>query len=237
MERRYDARPMAVTSNMLPLGTTMPSFELPDARTGETVSSSSLRGPKGVLVLFVCNHCPYVVHIRAELVRAAHEAMDAGLSVVAINSNSTTTHEEDGPAHMKDMAVREGWRFPFLFDESQDVARAFDAACTPDLYVFDAARRLAYRGQFDDARPKNTVPVSGRDLRAAIAAVAVGQAPAADQKPSMAATSSGTLSRGGAGGSPRGAPGRPAWRTRPRDSAPCRPEEVSAAAAGPSSPR
>jgi hypothetical protein len=133
----------------------------------------------------VCNHCPYVVHIRGELVRAAHEAMDAGFSVVAINSNSTTTHEEDGPAHMKALAVGEGWRFPFLFDESQDVARAFDAACTPDLYVFDAARRLAYRGQFDDARPKNTLPVTGRDRRAAIAAVAAGQAPAADQKPSM----------------------------------------------------
>jgi len=175
----------ATPSKMLALGTSMPAFELPDARTGTLVSSKSLTGPRGVVVMFICNHCPYVVHIRAELVRVAHEALDRGLSVVAINANSTTTHAQDGPASMKELATREGWRFGFLFDESQQVARSFDAACTPDLYVYDGARRLAYRGQFDDARPGNEEPVDGHDLRAAIAAVAAGQPPAPDQKPSI----------------------------------------------------
>ena len=175
----------ATASTMLPLGTAMPAFELPDARTGALVSGASLTGERGVVVMFICNHCPYVVHIRSELVRVAHEALELGLSVVAINANSQTTHPQDGPEHMNELAVREGWRFPFLFDDGQRVARAFDAACTPDLYVFDAARRLAYRGQFDDARPKNDRPVDGHDLRAAIEAVAAGRPPSPDQKPSM----------------------------------------------------
>lgn len=171
-------------STMVALGTAMPAFQLPDVVRGRDVTSDDLAG-RGFLVMFVCNHCPYVVHIRSELVKVAHEALDAGLAVVAINSNSEQTHAQDGPAAMRALAQSEGWRFPFLFDASQDVARAFDAACTPDLYVFDAGRRLAYRGQFDDARPGNGAPVSGRDLRAAIAAVAAGAAPSPDQKPSL----------------------------------------------------
>lgn len=175
----------ATPSTMLPLGTALPEFKLPDAVTGHTVAPAGLEGRAGVLVMFICNHCPYVVHIREELVKVAHEALQAGFSVVAINSNSVRTHPQDGPAHMKELAAKEQWRFPFLYDASQDVARAFHAACTPDLFVFDARRRLAYRGQFDESRPSNGKPVTGRDLREAIAAISKGEAPPADQKASI----------------------------------------------------
>ena len=161
----------ATPSTMLPLGSALPSFELPNATDGRSISSAELGGARGVLVMFICNHCPYVVHIRNKLVELAHHALDEGFSVVAINANSQQTHPQDGPANMKQLATQEHWRFPFLFDDSQDVARAFHAACTPDLFLFDGARRLVYRGQFDDARPKSATPVTGKDLGAAIQAV------------------------------------------------------------------
>jgi peroxiredoxin len=126
----------ATESTMLPLGTPLPDFMLPNAVDGSTVSSVSLRGGKGTLVMFICNHCPYVVHIRAKLVEVAHQALDQGFKVVAINSNSRKTHPQDGPQNMKALASQEGWRFPFLFDETQGVAKAFKAACTPDLFLF-----------------------------------------------------------------------------------------------------
>lgn len=177
---------MAVTpSNMLPLGSAMPAFELMDAVSGRPVSSDAVAGERGTLVMFICNHCPYVVHIREELVRTAHEALDRGFGAVAINANSVRTHPQDGPEHMRALARDEGWRFPYLFDATQAVARAFEAACTPDLFLFDGARRLVYRGQFDDARPGNGRAVSGRDLRAAIAAVAAGKKPSPEQTPSL----------------------------------------------------
>jgi thiol-disulfide isomerase/thioredoxin len=173
-------------SAMLPLGTQLPSFRLTDAVSGRTVDGAELaRGKKGLLVAFVCNHCPYVKHIRSELVRASHEALDQGFAVVAINSNDEAAYPEDGPAAMKQLATAEGWRFPFLFDETQEVARAFRAACTPDLFLFDAGPRLAYRGQFDDSRPSLTRPVTGSSLRGAITAVAAGKAAAPDQRPSV----------------------------------------------------
>jgi hypothetical protein len=171
---------------MLPLGTPLPAVVLPDAVTGRSIDVTALAaGKRGALVMFICNHCPFVVHIRRELVAAAHDALDRDVAVAAINSNSTHSHPQDGPPHMAELARTEAWRFPFLFDETQDVARAFDAACTPDLYLFDAAGRLAYRGQFDDSRPGNDVAVTGRDLRAAIEAVARGDAPSPDQRPSI----------------------------------------------------
>lgn len=177
---------MAQTSSNLALGTKLPPVRLPDAVTGEAVDLTALAaGKRGTLVMFICNHCPYVVHLRAELVRAAHDAQAAGLAVVAINSNSERSHPQDGPANMARLARDEAWRFPFLFDATQDVARAFAAACTPDLYVFDAAGALAYHGQFDASRPGNGQPVTGADLRAAITAVADGRAPSATQKPSV----------------------------------------------------
>ncbi|HWW86011.1 MAG TPA: thioredoxin family protein [Vicinamibacterales bacterium] len=177
---------MAESSSMLPLGTPLPPIRLTNAVDGRSVDGAAQSGGKrGTLVMFLCNHCPYVVHVRGELVRAAHEALDRGFAVLAINSNDQRSYPQDGPDAMARLAREEQWRFPFLFDESQDVARSFRAQCTPDLYLFDAERRLAYRGQFDDSRPSNGKPVTGRDLRAAIEAVASGRAPAADQKPGV----------------------------------------------------
>jgi hypothetical protein len=171
---------------MLPLGTPLPSIDLVNAVDGSRVDVGRLaQGKRGVLVMFLCNHCPYVVHIRRELARAAHEAIDHGIAAVAINSNDLETYPQDGPDAMKRLAVDEAWRFPFLFDESQAVAKSFAAECTPDLYLFDEARKLVYRGQFDDSRPSNGKPVTGRDLRAAIDAVAAGRSPSEDQKASI----------------------------------------------------
>jgi hypothetical protein len=173
-------------SSMLERGTPLPPIRLVNPLDGAEVDVTALaEGKKGLVVLFVCNHCPFVVHIRKELVRAAHDALDRGVAVVAINSNDAETYPQDGPQAMAHLAKEEGWRFPFLFDRTQDVARALHAACTPDLYVFDAGLRLAYRGQFDESRPSNGKPVTGRDLRAAVEAVALGQAPSADQRPSV----------------------------------------------------
>ena len=171
---------------MLELGTALPEARLPDAVGGAEIDLRALAaGKKGTVVLFICNHCPYVVHIRKELVAAAHEALELGLAVVAINSNDVGTHPQDGPEPMGKLAKSEGWRFPFLFDEAQGVARAFHAECTPDLYVFDGGQRLVYRGQFDDSRPSNGKPVTGRDLRAAVEAVASGRPPGKEQTPSV----------------------------------------------------
>lgn len=172
-------------SVMSPLGTALPTFTLVNATDGTAWTSTDVAGKKGTLVMFVCNHCPFVVHVRQKMVEVAHEALDRGFAVVAINSNSVVSHPQDGPKHMKELALREHWRFPFLFDETQDVARAFDAACTPDFFLFDGQGRLTYRGQLDDSRPRNGKPVTGADLRAAIDAVASGRAPASDQKPSI----------------------------------------------------
>jgi hypothetical protein len=170
-------------SSMLPLGTLLPSIRLQNALDGGLVEVSG--GERGTLVMFICNHCPFVIHIRAELVLASHAALELGLAVVAINSNDSEAYPQDGPAAMAALAGREQWRFPFLFDETQAVARAFDAQCTPDFYVFDATRELAYRGQFDDSRPSNGKPVTGIDLRRAVEAIAAGRAPASEQRPSV----------------------------------------------------
>jgi peroxiredoxin len=175
----------ATESKMLALGTPLPAFTLPDVVSGRTVSSGELPGSRGALVLFICNHCPYVIHIRPKLVEVAHRALDAGFAVVAISSNSVRTHPQDGPGPMRQLATAEGWRFPYLYDETQAVAHAFGAACTPDLFLFDASRRLAYRGQFDASRPSNSVPVTGKDLEAALDALAAGAAPSPKQVPSI----------------------------------------------------
>lgn len=173
-------------STMLPLGTPLPSLRLPDAVSGKTIDAAELaRGKKGLLVAFICNHCPYVKHIRRELVRLSHEAIDRGFAVVAVNSNDEVAYPQDGPAAMKALAIEEGWRFPFVFDGTQEVARAFQAACTPDLFLFDGAGKLAYRGQFDDSRPSLPKPVTGASLRAAIVAVDRGEAPPPEQRASV----------------------------------------------------
>ncbi len=172
-------------SKMMPLGTPMPEFALTDTVTGRLVNTRELESRTGFLVLFICNHCPFVIHIRQELVKVAHEALDLNVHVVAINSNSVQSHPQDGPEHMKALAQSERWRFPFLFDQTQAVAKDFGAACTPDIFLFDRDRHLAYRGQFDASRPSNGKPVTGSDLRTAIKALAAGLPVPTDQKPSI----------------------------------------------------
>jgi len=171
-------------STMLPLGTPLPAFALPDAVSGATLTSDRLRGPRGTLVMFVCNHCPFVLHVLPELGRLDKDYAGKGVTFVAINANDLVAYPEDGPPAMKELAAREGWSFPFLMDESQAVAHALQAACTPDFFLFDASGALVYRGRLDETRPKGDAP-HGRDLRAALDAVLAGRAPDADQRPSV----------------------------------------------------
>src|SRR5450432_2112035 len=175
---------MATPSSMLPLGTPMPTFTLPDTVGGALVSSATLQG-KPAVVFFICNHCPYVKRIRAGIGEFGRFCAAHGVGMVAVSSNDALSYPADSPEAMAIEAKEAGYSFPYLYDESQEVARAFDAACTPDLYIFDAQGKLAYRGQFDGARPKNDVPVTGRDARAAIEALLVGNTPSSDQIPSI----------------------------------------------------
>ncbi len=173
-------------STMLPLGSDAPAFELTNAVDGKTVSlGKDYDSAPALLVMFICNHCPFVIHVRDELGRVAADYMPKGLAVVAINSNSIESHPQDGPENMKRLAIQEGWEFPFLFDETQEVAKAYKAACTPDLFLFDGDCKLLYRGQLDDSRPSNAIPVTGHDLRAAIKDVLAGAPVSIDQKPSV----------------------------------------------------
>ena len=170
---------------MLPWGTLAPDFRLPDAVSGRTVALSDFAKKPVLVVMFICNHCPYVKHIRTGLAAFARDYQAKDVGIVAINANDVADYPEDSPAKMKTEAKAAGYIFPYLFDETQAVAKAYHAACTPDLYVFDRSRKLVYRGQFDDSRPGNGRPVTGADLRAACDAVLAGRAPAADQKPSI----------------------------------------------------
>lgn len=170
---------------MLPLGTPLPRFELLDPRTGRKVSSDSLDRRRGTLVMIICNHCPYVIHVLSQITAIGRESVDRGLAVVAISANDVEAYPDDAPDKMAALAEREGWTFPYLYDETQEVARAFDAACTPEFYLFDGNDRLVYRGQMDDSRPQNDVPVTGRDLRAAIDALLDGRPIDPEQKPSL----------------------------------------------------
>jgi len=169
---------------MLPLGTEIPAFSLPDAVSGSVVSSTDL-GEKPAVVFFICNHCPFVKHIRSGLADFGRYCREQGVGMVAISSNDAVAYPADAPPAMAAEAKEAGYVFPYLYDESQAVARAFDAACTPDLYIFDRHGKLAYRGQFDGARPGNDVPVTGRDARAAVAALVRGSSPSIDQIPSI----------------------------------------------------
>ena len=172
-------------STMLPLGTTAPAFNLLNTVNGETVSLQDVRGSKGLLVMFICNHCPFVVHVQNELVALGRDYLSRGIGVVAISSNDVQTYPQDGPDLMRDLAAKLKFPFAYLYDETQAVARAYDAACTPDFFLFDADLKLAYRGQLDDSRPGNAIPVTGKDLRAALEALATGNSVAPDQKPSL----------------------------------------------------
>ena len=176
---------MAVTpSTMLELGTPLPPFQLKDVN-GATVSSADLAGAKGVLVMFVSVHCPFVKLIQAEVGRFGADYGPKGITVVAVGANDLATHPQDGPDGMKRQAAANGWSFPYLLDETQAVAKAFKAACTPDIFLFDGTGKLAYRGQFDGARPGNGVAVTGTDLRAAADQVVAGTPVSAEQRPSI----------------------------------------------------
>lgn len=176
---------MAVSSVMLPLGTPAPDFSLRDVVSGRIYSLESFAGKTALLVMFICRHCPYVVHVQDELARVGRDYADKPLGMVAISSNDPDHYPDDAPERLKEMAQRLGFSFPFLFDDTQGVAKAYKAACTPDFYLFDEQRRLVYRGQLDDSRPGSGNPVTGRDVRAAIDAVLSGAAVSFIQKPSI----------------------------------------------------
>ena len=176
---------MAVTSTMLPLGTEAPDFKLADVVSGRTIGLHDFDEEAGLLVMFICRHCPYVRHVRPELARLGKEHADSRLGIVAISSNDPQTYPEDAPESLAAEAVEAGYVFPYLFDETQEVAKAYTAACTPDFFLFDADRRLVYRGQLDASRPSNGIPVTGEDLRAAIDAVLARRPVAEDQRPSI----------------------------------------------------
>lgn len=171
-------------STMLPLGTNAPDFQLPDT-DGKIVSLADFEGKTALLVFFICNHCPYVVHIRSGLAQLARDYAVKNVGIVAISSNDVENYPADGPVKMKEEIKNAGYIFPYLYDESQAVAKAYRAACTPDIFLFDKNLKLVYRGQFDDSRPKNGLPVTGKDLRAALDAVLAGKPAAEDQKASM----------------------------------------------------
>lgn len=179
---------MALTpSTMLPLQTPAPDFSLPDVVSGKTVSlkDGEIASKKGLLVMFICQHCPYVQHIKEELMRLGRDYAKKDVALVAISSNDAVNYPDDAPEELKHFAQQEKFQFAFLYDESQSVAKAYTAACTPDFFLFNKERKLVYRGQLDDSRPGNGKPLNGKDLRAALEALLADQAIASDQKPSM----------------------------------------------------
>jgi peroxiredoxin len=171
-------------STMLQLGTKAPEFSLPNI-DGSVVSLTDFSGKKGLLVVFMCNHCPFIKHLRTELSEFGNEYQEKGLGVVGISSNDVANYPDDSPEKMAEEAAEAGYKFSYLYDESQAVAKAYKAACTPDFFLFDGDMTLAYRGQFDDSRPGNDIPVTGADLRAACDQVLAGEAVPVEQKPSI----------------------------------------------------
>ncbi|KLT70126.1 thioredoxin family protein [Flavobacterium sp. ABG] len=172
-------------SNMLPLGTIAPNFKLKDTNSNNMYSFDELKGTKGTLVIFMCNHCPFVLHVIPEIIMIANDYRVQGIGVIAISSNDIEKYPQDAPELMTEFAFQHKIDFPYLFDETQEVAKAFDAACTPDFYLFDASDRLFYRGQLDDSRPNNGIPLSGSDLRSAIDALIYNRTLKDLQKPSI----------------------------------------------------
>ncbi len=176
---------MAAFSKMVPLGSKAPSFSLIDVISNRTVSLDDFHNGKPLLVMFICNHCPYVMHIIQKLVELTNEFIEHNVNVVAINPNDPLTYPEDSPEKMTEYAKSFGYQFPYLFDETQEVAKAYDAACTPDFFLYDADLKLVYRGQFDSSRPGNNVPVTGEDLRRAVDCLLKGKPIDFEQKPSI----------------------------------------------------
>ncbi|WP_426429808.1 thioredoxin family protein [Winogradskyella sp. HB-48] len=177
---------MALTpSNMLPLGTIAPDFNLIDTKDNQIKSLTELKGNKGTLVMFICNHCPFVIHVNEELVKLANDYKSREINCIAISSNDVENYPQDGPEKMKIHAKENHYPFPYLYDETQEVAKAYDAACTPDFFLFDDDLKLVYAGQLDGSRPGNDIPVNGKDLRAAMDALLNNETISPDQKPSM----------------------------------------------------
>ncbi len=175
----------ATPSNMVALGTQAPDFTIPDTVSGESFSLNDLKSDKATVVMFICNHCPYVIHINDGLVKLTNEYSSMGVSFIAISSNDIINYPEDSPEKMKQNAERLGYNFPYLYDESQEVAKAYNAACTPDFYIYDKDMKLAYRGQFDDSRPGNGKPVTGKDVREALDNMLAGEPVSNKQIPSI----------------------------------------------------
>jgi peroxiredoxin len=172
-------------STMLALGTFAPAFDLPDVVSGEIINLEAFKGKKALLVMFICRHCPYVKHVQGELAKLGRDYAPQSLGIAAISSNDAVAYPDDAPESLREMALELDFNFPFCYDETQDVARAYAAVCTPDFFLFDRDRKLAYRGQLDSSRRGNDIPVTGRDLRAAIDAVLNDKPVDANQKPSI----------------------------------------------------
>lgn len=172
-------------SIMVELGTAAPHFKLPDTVTGKELDLEELKSDKATVIMFICNHCPYVKHVNDELVKLANDYMPKGISFVAISSNDVVNYPDDSPEKMKLLAEEVGYPFPYLFDESQVIAKAYGAACTPDFYIYDKDLKLVYRGQLDDSRPKTDIPVTGKDIRNALDNILAGKDVSPDQKPSI----------------------------------------------------
>jgi len=172
-------------SSMVPLGITAPDFSLPDTVSGKMMSLDELKSDQATVLMFICNHCPFVKHVQAQLVELANDYGPKGVSFIAINSNNVNSYPEDSPDNMKKVAERLGYGFPYLYDETQDVAKAYKAACTPDFYIFNGELALVYRGQLDDSRPGSRIPVNGEDMRAALDNILAGEPVSPQQRPSV----------------------------------------------------
>jgi len=172
-------------SKMLALGTEAPDFSLFDTVSSQTLSRDELKGQKGTVIMFICNHCPFVIHVNPEISKLAKEYQDKGIGFMAISSNDVVNYPQDAPHLMTETAKKEGYSFPYLYDQTQEVAKAYDAACTPDFYLFDSNLKLVYRGQLDDSRPGNGFPLNGKDLRNALNALLAQKPIPEDQKPSI----------------------------------------------------
>ncbi|GAB4526701.1 MAG: thioredoxin family protein [Pleurocapsa sp.] len=170
---------------MLPLGTTAPDFQLPDVVSGETISLNTFGDRQALLVMFICQHCPFVKHVQEQLAQIGKDYSNQPLGIVAISANDVANYPNDSPEKLRQMAQELGFKFPLCYDETQEVAKAYTAACTPDFFLFDRDKKLVYRGQLDDSRPSTNIPVTGKDLRRAIDAVLAGKAVDMEQKPSI----------------------------------------------------
>ena len=174
-----------IESNPFPTGTLAPDFKLLDTVSGKNLSLSSAKGEKGTVIMFICNHCPFVIHVNEELVRLTNDYLNKGVGFVAVSSNSVKTHPQDGPEFMTEHAKKMGYPFPYLYDETQEIAASYDAACTPDFYIFDANLKSVYHGQLDSSRPGNEIPVTGGDMRKSLDNLLTGTSPLENQKPSI----------------------------------------------------